>query len=166
MPQFGGRAGAVWSGDLVFIQRGFRGLDDVRHDAQLLGGAAVQCVRQLGQGEAALAAAVEQQFVRLHAEGARQLDKNGQAQLGVARLDMAHMGDRDACPRGKLLLREALRLAVFAYPLPDLIVIQFITSIQFSLTCIITAGSGGRGGGRQPAVRFRLCREGLCVQTV
>ena len=64
MPQFGGRAGAVWSGGLVFIQRGFRGLDDVRHDAQLLGGAAVQCVRQLGQGEAALAAAVEQQLVR------------------------------------------------------------------------------------------------------
>ena len=73
---------------LVFVQRDFGGFDDVRQDAQLLGGAAVQGVRQLGQGAAALAAAVEQQLVRLHAEGVGQPGKDGQAQLGVARLDM------------------------------------------------------------------------------
>ena len=88
---------------------------------------------------AALAAAVEQQLVRLHAEGVRQLDKDGQAQFGVARLDVAHVGDRDARSCGKLFLREALRLAVFPDSLPDLVIIHFITSIQFILTCIITA---------------------------
>lgn len=40
---------------LVFVQRDFGGFDDVRQDAQLLGGAAVQGVRQFGQGAAALA---------------------------------------------------------------------------------------------------------------
>ena len=60
------------SGLLVLVQRYLGGLDDVGQDAQLLGGAAVQRIGQLGQDTAALAAAVEQQVIRLHAKGAGQ----------------------------------------------------------------------------------------------
>lgn len=107
------------------VHRAFGGFDNIPQHLELLGRAILQQEKQVLEGLAGLMAAKKQVICPGMQRGGQRRQRR-QAQLGVARFDMAHVGGRDADFLRQFLLGELVLLAQLPDSLADFIVIQLL----------------------------------------